>query len=122
MKRRHFLLAPLWIAAAPALAQPAKKPRRIGTLGNVAPANTPVQILWDQFIEGLREHGWVEGDNLVIDARWVEGRPERYASFAAELIALQPDVLVALGGSQPTKELKERTPKRVSYRSISLPC
>ena len=109
MRRRHFLLAPLWVAAAPALAELAKKPRRIGTLGNLPPTNKSVQILWDQFIDGLREHGWIEGENIVIDARWVEGRPEQYATFAAELVALQPDVLVALGGSQPTKELKART-------------
>jgi hypothetical protein len=46
--------------------------------------------LWDQFIDGLREHGWMDGDNLVIDARWAEGRPERFATFADELVALQP--------------------------------
>lgn len=110
MRRRTFMTAAAAaLLAPPASAQSSKKVRRIGTLGNLPPTNKPVQILWDQFIDGLRENGWIEGENLIIDARWVEGRPELYAAFADELIALQPDVLVALGGSQPTRQLKERT-------------
>ena len=111
MRRRDFIgiAVSAVLATTQAFAQGPKKLRRIGTLGTLPPTNKPVQILWDQFIDGLREHGWIEGENIIIDARWVEGRPERYSTFAAELIALQPDVLVALGGSQPTRQLKERT-------------
>jgi putative tryptophan/tyrosine transport system substrate-binding protein len=111
MRRRDFICiaASAVLTTAPAFAQSGKNQHRIGTLGNLPPSNRPVQVLWDEFIAGLREHGWIESENIIIDARWVEGRPERYATFAAELVALQPDVLVALGGSQPTKELKART-------------
>ena len=110
MRRRGFILAGMAsVLAAPAFAQAAKRVRRVGTLGNLPPTNKPVRILWDEFIDGLREHGWVEGRNLIIDARWVEGRPERFAPFADELIMLHSDVLVAFGGSQATRELKKRT-------------
>ena len=109
MRRRHFLLAPLWIAAAPALAQPAKKPRRIGTLGNLTPADSSIRVIYEQFYAGLREHGWIEGENIMVEARWVDGRPELYPQFADELVALNLEAIVAFGGTQPTQLLKERT-------------
>jgi putative ABC transport system substrate-binding protein len=109
MRRRHFLLAPLWIAAAPALAELAKKPRRIGTLGNSTPADSAARVLYDEFHAGLREHGWIEGENLVVEARWADGRPDRYPTLADELVALDLEAIVAFGGSQPTQLLKERT-------------
>jgi putative ABC transport system substrate-binding protein len=109
MRRRHFLLAPLWIAAAPALAELAKKPRRIGTLGNSTPADGAVRAIYDEFHAGLREHGWIEGENLVVEARWADGRPERYPTLADELVALGLEAIVAFSGSQPTQLLKERT-------------
>jgi ABC-type uncharacterized transport system substrate-binding protein len=109
MRRRHFLLAPLWIAAAPALAELAKKPRRIGTLGNLTPADSAARVIYDQFYAGLREHGWIDGENLVVEARWADGRPERYPTLADELVALGLEAIVAFGGTQPTQLLKERT-------------
>jgi putative tryptophan/tyrosine transport system substrate-binding protein len=109
MRRRDFLLAPLWVAAAPALAQMAKKPHRIGTLGNLTPADRGVRVFYEQFLAGLREHGWIEGENLAVEARWADGRPERYPQLADELVALAPEAIVAFGGSQPTQLLKERT-------------
>jgi putative ABC transport system substrate-binding protein len=63
---------------------------RIGFLGNVQ-----VPALWQAFIEGLREHGWEEGHNLVIESRWVQGRTERYPELATELVSLKPDLIVA---------------------------
>jgi putative ABC transport system substrate-binding protein len=109
MRRRHVLLAPLWIAAAPALAELAKKPRRIGTLGNLTPADSAARVIYEQFYAGLREHGWIEGETLAVEARWADERPERYPQLADELVALGLEAIVAFGGSQPTQLLKERT-------------
>ncbi|SDJ75039.1 putative ABC transport system substrate-binding protein [Bradyrhizobium sp. Rc2d] len=50
------------------------------------------------FREGLRDHGWIEGKNLIIDYRYFEGHPERIPALAAELVALKPDLLI---GSNP---------------------
>jgi putative ABC transport system substrate-binding protein len=50
------------------------------------------------FLAGLRELGYVEGRNLVVERRYGEGRPERLAGLAAELVSNNPDIVVAIGG------------------------
>jgi putative tryptophan/tyrosine transport system substrate-binding protein len=63
--------------------------RRIGVLGDSPTAR------WDAFREGLRELGWVEGQNLAVEYRWSEGNNERYGAVAAELVQLQVELIVA---------------------------
>ncbi|HEX2116932.1 MAG TPA: ABC transporter substrate-binding protein [Alphaproteobacteria bacterium] len=110
MKRRDVLLAcTALVLAGPAAAQTTGKVRRIGTLGNLPPSDSAARPPWEQFLAALREQGWVEGDNLVVLARWADGRPDRYPQLADELIALQAEVIVAFGGSYPTQILKQRT-------------
>jgi len=58
--------------------------------------------------EGLQELGYVEGRTAVIEWRWWEGKPERLRDAAAEMVRLNPDVIV-VGGSEATKALKEAT-------------
>src|SRR5688500_2920175 len=50
---------------------------------------------WDAFREGLRELGWVEGQNLAVEYRWTEGNNERYRAVVAELVQLQVELIVA---------------------------
>jgi putative ABC transport system substrate-binding protein len=50
------------------------------------------------FQEALRDHGWIEGKNLIIEYRYFEGHVERIPALAAELVALKPDLLI---GSNP---------------------
>jgi putative ABC transport system substrate-binding protein len=110
MRRRDLLLAAAALGAAgPAAAQPARKVRRIGTLGNLPPSDSAARPPWEQFLAALREQGWAEGDNLAVESRWVDGRSDRYKQFADELVALNPEVIVSIGGSLPTQLLKERT-------------
>ncbi len=74
----------------PLNAQARDKAFRIGFLGNrVTPS------MWQAFVYGLRERGWEESRNIVIESRWAEGRVERYPELAAELVALNLDVMVA---------------------------
>jgi putative ABC transport system substrate-binding protein len=54
---------------------------------------------WQAFVEGLRERGYLQGQNLVIECRWMEGQEERAPALATELLALKPDLLVANTGS-----------------------
>jgi putative ABC transport system substrate-binding protein len=70
--------------------QPAKVPR-IGILMSGTPAT--MQHLLEAFQDGLREKGWVEGQNLRIEVRWAEGKLERFADLAAELVRLKVDLL-----------------------------
>ena len=96
MKRRR-LLASLAFAALwplPVLPQTRQKVYRIGFLGSASPTPEVLSFSTDQLRQGLRELGWIEGKNIMIEERWAEGRVERQPSNAAELVRLNVDVLV----------------------------
>ena len=85
MKRRQFLLA-LGGAAAWPLAARAQQPGKLPTIG-VLGSDAPTWTAWTAaFAERLRQLGWIEGRTIAIVYRWSEGRPERVAEVADELI------------------------------------
>jgi putative ABC transport system substrate-binding protein len=95
MERRTFLaLIPGSLLAAPlaAGAQPAGKPPRIVYLGSTP--FTSGDRVWDAFVQGLRQLGWVEGQNIVIEQRFTGGRPERFPELIAEVLRIPVDVIV----------------------------
>jgi putative ABC transport system substrate-binding protein len=98
MDRRAFLVAaccPLFALPLAADAQqPAKMPR-VGFLGNSTAALEANLV--GPFREGLRDLGYVEGRNILIEYRWAEGKYERFPGLIAELIALKVDVIVTAG-------------------------
>ena len=101
MKRRDFVTllggtAAAWPLAA--FAQQPAKPPTIGFLGADASAFAPWAAA---FVAGLRDLGWIEGRTIVIEYRWSEGRPERYAEIAAEFVRLKVDVIVTVGTAVP---------------------
>src|SRR4051794_34939666 len=110
LSRREFIVgaAGLGLLAGcgrlPGLGQPPLRVARVGFLGNTN-ASSPN---FEAFRQGLRELGWVEGQNLVMEARWAEGRFERQPALAAELGGLQPDV-IALSGLAPTRAAMQAT-------------
>jgi putative tryptophan/tyrosine transport system substrate-binding protein len=77
--------------------QPPTHVYRIGRLSPGSPLPEPNPSL-EAFRQGLRELGYVEGQNLVIEYRYAEGRDDRLADLAAELVRLKVDVLVVSGG------------------------
>ncbi len=85
--------------------QPAKVPR-IGFLSSLSPAAVSARM--DAFRQGLRELGYVEGKNIVIESRWAEGKTERLPELAAELVRLKVDVIVT-GGPSVNRFAKEAT-------------
>src|SRR5262245_66356012 len=98
MDRRHFLLTSVaGVLAAPlaAVAQQAAKVARIGYLSESLAATPHIQ---EAFLQGLRDLGYVEGRNVVIEYRDAEGKFERLPALAAELVALKVDVIVAAAG------------------------
>jgi putative ABC transport system substrate-binding protein len=110
MDRRRFLLTSLaGVLATPlaAEAQRVVKVYRIGFLGTTVttPATLP---LWEAFQEGLREGGYVEGQNLSIERRYSEGRAERFTDFASEFVRLQVDVIV-VSSTPAAKAAKQAT-------------
>lgn len=86
-------LATLTTVPFPSSAQRAKLPR-IGFLGAVTPEDFP--HLEAAFREGLREFGYVEGKNALIEYRWAEGRAERLPELAGDLVRLKVDALFAV--------------------------
>lgn len=68
---------------------------RIGYLGNSPPTTPEVERIWDAFRQELQDRGYVEGRNLVFEMRFLEGKPERAPGFAAELVRLRVDLIVA---------------------------
>jgi putative ABC transport system substrate-binding protein len=103
MNRRNaglaLVLGPLAFGAAPfaAFAQQAGKAYRIGYLS--APTRASVEQVLQAFLRALRQLGWVEGQNLIIEYRWAEGNIERLPALAAELVQLNVDLIVAPAGS-----------------------
>ena len=96
MDRRRFLLTSLAGALAgprAAEAQQAGKVYRIGFLSAISP--TALSRSAEAFRQGLHELRWVEGQNFIIDYRYAEGRFDRLADLAAELVRLKVDVIVA---------------------------
>ena len=94
MDRRTFLFVfSLGALSTPlaAEAQPAGKPSRIGYLG--ATSASADALLHEVFRPALRERGWIEGQNAVIEYRWAEGRLDRLPDLAAELVRLKVDVI-----------------------------
>ncbi|KRT71644.1 MAG: hypothetical protein XU13_C0041G0021 [Candidatus Rokubacteria bacterium CSP1-6] len=100
-----MLLAPLGAAAQ----QPGKVPR-IGYFSAGSPSSAP--HLLEAFRKGLRELGWVEGQNIVIDYRFAEGRFDRLPDLAAELVRLKVDIIVAVAtqGVAAAKNATETIP------------
>lgn len=86
-------LALLLAASFAAEAQPAGRVYRVGVLGDKA--TDPAEArLWRAFRQGLRERGWIEGGNILIEYRWVEGDAARLPELAADLVRLKPDLIV----------------------------
>src|SRR6266849_10769337 len=98
MERRTFiamLTGGIVVAPFAAEAQQAAKIARIGYLGR----NLANPHLHEAFLQGLRDLGYVDGRNVVIEYRDAEGKFERLPALAAELVALKVDVIVVAGGT-----------------------
>jgi putative ABC transport system substrate-binding protein len=97
MRRREFITL-LGGAAAWPLAARAQQPGKLPTVGFLGPNTRSAASEWvAAFVQRLRELGWIEGRTVAIEYRWVEGREERYAEVAAELVRLKVDVIVTSG-------------------------
>jgi putative ABC transport system substrate-binding protein len=80
-------------------AQQAERMRRIGVLMGPAADDPEGQARATAFLQGLRQLGWTDGRNVLIDTRWAAGDAERIRKHVAELAALAPDVILAAGSA-----------------------
>jgi putative tryptophan/tyrosine transport system substrate-binding protein len=95
LKRRELITLLGGVATAWPLAARAQQTGRIYRIGFLANDPTiPAQPAWRAFLEGLRENGFIEGKNIIIERRFAEGAIDRYADLVAELVRLEVDVIV----------------------------
>src|SRR5436305_15232430 len=107
MRRREFLAA-LGVAAVwPLPARTQASPPVIGFLSSRSPGESAGVVA--AFRQGLRESGFVEGENLAIAFRWAEGRYDRLPALAAELVGLRVAVLFTAGGPPAALAAKAAT-------------
>ena len=113
-RRRLVIAAGLWSAVGSSVAQPTGKVYRIGILGSQLAAadmagpqtiSPPINAL----LRALRELGYVYGEQFVTEVRSSEGRLDRLPGLAAELVALQVDVIVAAGPTVPALKMATST-------------
>ena len=114
LKRREFITllggAAVWPFAA--RTQQPERMRRIGVLMNTAADDPTGQTRLLAFAQALAQAGWTDGRNVRIDIRWGAGDPERVRIYAAELVALAPDVVLASGGTTlgPLRQVSRTIP------------
>ena len=101
-RRRQFITLLGGAAAAWPLAARAQEPGRLRLVGVIMPLaadDGEAQARNAAFLQGLQELGWTVGRNVRIEYRWAGGDAERVRRYAAELVALGPDVILATGNS-----------------------
>ena len=112
MRRREFigLVSAACVSVSPLTARAQRPaPAKIGFLGGTS--STVGQTLLSCFLSGLRNRGWTEGRDFKLEVRWTEGIVDRYSQFAAELVSLNPDVIVAT--STPGAKAAQRATTRI---------
>jgi putative ABC transport system substrate-binding protein len=124
MRRRDFVVGLGSVAAAwplAARAQQAGGVRRIGVLMSAAATETEFQSNLAAFTQGLRQLGWVEGQNLRVGVRWNAGNAGLSQTYAAQLIGLMPDVILVASTTNLTAIRQATSTVPVVFVSVSDP-
>jgi putative ABC transport system substrate-binding protein len=120
VRRRSFLASALGLLAPLATpAQSSTRMPRIGLLGGAAPNSPEASLLWGAFFQGLRDLGYVEGQNVVIKGRFYGDRTEQVYALASELVRLPVDVIVA--GTAPAPEAAKQATSTIPIVMLSHP-
>jgi putative ABC transport system substrate-binding protein len=125
MRRREFITLLGGATAWPlgARAQQATAMKRVGVLLNFAATQPRGQAVLAVFVERLRQLGWSEGQNLRIEVRWNAGDAELAKIFAAQLVELMPDVILAATSTNLTmiRQVTSTVPSRRSETKMLSP-
>ena len=93
MRRREFMTVLGGAAVAWLLAAHAQQPGKVWRMGFIAHGH---ESFYDALFEGLREYGYEEGRNLIVERRYAQGRAERFKEFAAEMVRLNVDIIIVV--------------------------
>jgi putative tryptophan/tyrosine transport system substrate-binding protein len=123
MRRRDFIKV---IAGSVVIWPPAARAqdvgvRRVGMLSSIGESDLEAQSMIAAFHQALQDSGWVDGRNLRIDHRWAAGIPGRIEAFAKQLVALQPQVIVAHTTPSVIALLKETAAIPIVFVQVSDP-
>src|SRR5215469_1742483 len=97
MRRREFMILLGAAAVAWPLAGRAQQPPHVSRVGILSDESRALATAFEPFAQGLRDLGWVEGQNITFERRYAEGENKILPSLAAGLVALHPEVIVAVG-------------------------
>ena len=121
-KRREFITLLGGVAVTwPLAARAQQSGKRIGILMSLAADDWQGQARVAAFIQRLRELGWTEGRNVRIETRWAAGNPANTRKFAAELVALAPDVIFGSGGTVVGALLQETSTVPIVFTGVADP-
>ncbi len=98
IRRREFITLLSGAAAAWPLGVRAQQPRGMRRIGVLLFGTPDTDPNLGAFLRDLRDLGYIESQNIVIEYRYAEGKPDRLRSLAGELVAIKPDLIFALGG------------------------
>ena len=93
IKRREFITLLSGAAAWPLAAARAQQPGKVWRMGFIAHGH---EKFYDALFEGLREYGYEEGRNLIVERRYAQGQAERFKEFAAEMVRLNVDIIIVV--------------------------
>ncbi len=124
MRRRDFIRAISGAVAAWPIAARAQQPERVRRIGVLMPgvADDPeLKARIAAFQQALREFGWTDGRNMRFDYRWAAGNPDRIHSYAAELVALAPDVILATASAATAALLQASRTIPIVFATVADP-
>jgi len=107
------------VALAPAVAQNVAKTYRIGFVE--AGSSTANQLFLDAFKSELRQLGYIEGTNVIVDSRWAEGRAEGFRHAITDLLSLRPDVIVVSSGAGALEAKRETSSIPIVFVGVGDP-
>src|SRR5258708_38508894 len=111
MKKAGVLSIPFVVALlAVAVIADAQQPKKVHRIGYLSSFDSAFESTRAEAIRSaLREHGYMEGQNIAIEYRYSEGKSERYPELLAELVRLKVDIIVAAGGAGTVRAAKNAT-------------
>src|SRR3974390_3362447 len=123
MRRREFIKVIAGSAAWPlaAHAQQPERVRRIGVLMGRSANDKEGQAFVAAFLQGLQELGWSVGHNVIVDIRWSADNNADARKYAAELVALAPDVILANGSNAVASLLQVTSTVPIIFANVADP-